>query len=349
MSYSHWREHTSTNRTAKHSGSTTSTNHKSTKVLQNGDKTPGRGTEKTGQNAKKLCAGQGETPVLLTAALWYATRKKPVFPLHSVDEAGRCSCGGKPGCKPGKHPRIRNGHHGASTDPNRIRSWWSQWPDANIGIPTGESSGLLVLDIDDHGSASLEALEAKHGQLPETLTVGTGGGGRHIYFRYRTGSDIRNSTGKVGSGLDVRGEGGYVVAPPSRTDKGPYAFLERKPLATIPRVASGGREKAAQGHYERTQDGGRRSRRPRRGADTIREEGRYPVPYRLLPQGHGMRVRPDTVRAAPSQPGAMLPADRSAPRRHGHPRAREDSRERRLPIPRRRREPGAAARSVEEC
>jgi putative DNA primase/helicase len=189
---------------------------------------------KTGENVKKPCAERGETPVLVSAALWYARRKKPVFPLHSVDEAGRCSCGGKPGCKPGKHPRIRNVHRRATTDPDRIRSWWSKWPDANIGIPTGESSGLLVLDIDDHGSASLDALEAKHGELPETLSVRTGGGGRHIYFRYPSGRGIRNSTGKVGSGLDMRGEGGYVVVPPSRTDKGPYAFLERKPLAPSP-------------------------------------------------------------------------------------------------------------------
>jgi DNA-binding transcriptional ArsR family regulator len=234
MRYSHWREHTSTSGTAKHSVSTTSTNQKCTKFLQNGEKEPGSGTEKTGQNAKKLCAGQGETATPLSAALWYAGREKPVFPLHSVDQTGRCSCGDKPGCKPGKHPRIRNGHRRATTNPDRIRWWWSKWPDANIGIPTGESSGLLVLDIDDHGSASLDALEAKHGQLPETRTVRTGGGGMHAYFRYPTGSGIRNSTGKVGSGLDVRGEGGYVVAPPSRTAKGPYAFLDRGPLAPSP-------------------------------------------------------------------------------------------------------------------
>jgi Bifunctional DNA primase/polymerase, N-terminal/Primase C terminal 1 (PriCT-1) len=183
---------------------------------------------------KKPCAERGETPTPLSAALWYAGREKPVFPLHSVDQTGRCSCGGKRDCKPGKHPRIPNGYHGASTDPNRIRSWWSKWPHANIGIPTGERSGLLVLDIDDHGSASLDALEEEHGQVPETLTVRTGGGGMHTYFKYPAGSGIRNTAGQVGFGLDVRGEGGYVVAPPSRTDKGPYAFLDRKPLAAPP-------------------------------------------------------------------------------------------------------------------
>jgi DNA-binding transcriptional ArsR family regulator len=237
MVHSHWPEHTSTSATAKHSVSTTLTNHKHTKFLQTGEKPPGGRPQKNGQNAKKPCAGRGadRQPALLDAALWYARRwKKPVFPLHSVDETDRCSCGGKPGCKPGKHPRIPNGHHGATTDPDRIGRWWSQWPDANIGIPTGERSGILVLDIDDHGFTSLDALEEEHGQLPETLTVRTGGGGMHAYFEYPTGSELRNSAGLVGFGLDVRGEGGYVVAPPSRTDKGPYALLERKSLSAPP-------------------------------------------------------------------------------------------------------------------
>jgi hypothetical protein len=123
---------------------------------------------------------------------------------------------------------------GASTDPGQIRRWWSRWPEANIGIPTGERSGLLVLDIDDHGFTSLDALEEEHGPLPETLTVRTGGGGMHLYLKYPPGSGIRNSAGKVGLGLDVRGEGGYVVAPPSRTDKGPYAFLDRLPRTLPP-------------------------------------------------------------------------------------------------------------------
>jgi DNA-binding transcriptional ArsR family regulator len=123
---------------------------------------------------------------------------------------------------------------GATTDPGRIRRWWSRWPETNIGIPTGERSGLLVLDIDDHGFTSLDALEEEHGPLPETLTVRTGGGGMHLYLKYPPGSGIRNSAGKVGLGLDVRGEGGYVVAPPSRTDKGPYASLDRLPRAEPP-------------------------------------------------------------------------------------------------------------------
>jgi len=201
-----------------------------------------RSTKRAGNNRKNSCqkrqrdTGQEADgqPALLAAALWYAGRGLPVFPLHSVDGQGRCSCNGKPGCNPGKHPRILNGHIGATPDPGQIRRWWARWPAANIGLVTGERSGLLVLDIDDHGFTSLDALEEEHGPLPETLTVRTGGGGMHLYLKYPAGCNIGNPVGKVGLGLDVRGEGGYVVAPPSRTDKGPYAFMDRFPRAEPP-------------------------------------------------------------------------------------------------------------------
>ncbi len=227
MPYPRRPEHTSTSTLAKHPPEHPGA-PRSTKVAANSRKSS---CEKRQRDTGREADGQ---PALLAAALWYAGRGLPVFPLHSVDGQGRCSCNGKPGCKPGKHPRIPNGHVGASTDPGQIRRWWSRWPEANIGIPTGERSGLLVLDIDDHGFTSLDALEEEHGPLPETLTVRTGGGGMHLYLKYPPGSGIRNSAGKVGLGLDVRGEGGYVVAPPSRTDKGPYAFLDRLPRTLPP-------------------------------------------------------------------------------------------------------------------
>jgi len=195
---------------------------------------------KTSQTRKKSAhegRGANGKPALLAAALWHAGRGYPVFPLHWIDETGRCTCRAGAECgKAGKHPRIANGHKGATTDPGQIRRWWSRWPTANIGIPTGERSGLLVLDIDEHGFTSLEALEEEHGPLPETLTVRTGGGGMHVYLKYPPGEacEVRNSAGRVGAGLDVRGEGGYAVAPPSRTDKGPYAFLDRFPRADPP-------------------------------------------------------------------------------------------------------------------
>jgi hypothetical protein len=194
-------------------------------------------TERTGEDRRGASGPEGR----LRAALTYARRGVPVFPLHSVDERGRCSCGKPSGCKPGKHPigkLVPNGHKNATTDPRRIQLWWKRWPEANIGIPTGEASGLLVLDMDPDkwGAGTLDALTEEHGEPPATTTVRSGGGGLHYYFRYPAGETIRNSAGeagKLGMGLDVRGEGGYVVAPPSRTT-GAYETLEKVPLADPP-------------------------------------------------------------------------------------------------------------------
>lgn len=96
-----------------------------------------------------------------------------------------------------------------------IADWFARWPNANIGIVTGVISSLVVLDVDPShgGTRSLADLEARHGPLPRTLEVATGGGGRHLYFRPAGGS-MRNRVG-IATGLDIRGEGGYVVAPPS--------------------------------------------------------------------------------------------------------------------------------------
>jgi hypothetical protein len=90
------------------------------------------------------------------------------------------------------------------------------WPDTGIAVRTGAESGLVVLDVDPQhgGDDTLAELLAAHGVLPITVECFTGGGGRHIYFRH-PGGEVRNSAGKVGPGLDIRGDGGYVVAPPS--------------------------------------------------------------------------------------------------------------------------------------
>lgn len=116
-------------------------------------------------------------------------------------------------CRPrGKEPLTANGCKDATTDPHQIRAWWSGWPDANVAIATGASSGIIVLDVDPRhgGDESFAAL----GELPPAPLVRTGGGGFHGYFSH-PGSIIRNSAGLIGRGLDVRGDGGYVIAPPS--------------------------------------------------------------------------------------------------------------------------------------
>jgi len=148
------------------------------------------------------------------AAFNYARSGKPVFPCHT-----------------NKAPKVTGGFKSASRDFDTIDKWWSEWPDALIGLPTGKASGLLVLDIDvkngANGFETLAALEAQYSPLPETLTVETPSGGEHRYFKMpETDPPIGNSAGKLGPGLDVRGERGYVIAPPSQIDEDSYKFKD---------------------------------------------------------------------------------------------------------------------------
>src|SRR5581483_10140535 len=104
-----------------------------------------------------------------------------------------------------KHPATRNGLKDATTSRQPIRKHWRECPDDNIGLVTGASSGLVVLDVDagKDGLDTLATLEAQHGPLPDTATVETGGGGRHYYFRH-PGIPIKSNVGRLGPGLDVR-------------------------------------------------------------------------------------------------------------------------------------------------
>jgi hypothetical protein len=174
-----------------------------------------------------------------TAALDYAARAWPVFPLHTA--APTCSCGA-PSCeRAGKHPRTKNGLKDATTNLDQVHAWWSQFPEANIGIVTGAVSGLAVVDVDANrdGLLRLGELEAKHGTLPETPTAQTGGGGMHLLFSLPV-EGLTNSINRIAQGIDVRAEGGYIVAPPSRHASGRiYAWSSGfgpgdVPLAVMP-------------------------------------------------------------------------------------------------------------------
>ncbi|ACB27123.1 bifunctional DNA primase/polymerase [Methylobacterium radiotolerans] len=167
----------------------------------------------------------------LDTALYLARHGAKVFPLHGVleDSSGRlvCTCG-KADCRDiGKHPMARLAPRGlinATTHEHIVRAWFTSAPQANIGMATGTT---VVLDVDPRhgGDASLEALEAEHGPLPETTRALTGGGGQHILFRAPADVEIRNSAGDQGGlapGLDIRGAGGYIVAPSSRHASGRY-------------------------------------------------------------------------------------------------------------------------------
>lgn len=140
-----------------------------------------------------------------STALRLAATGRPVFP-----------------CRPGtKNPLVKWGH-AATTDAAVIAEWEWRWPRANLAMPTGLRSGLVVVDLDlkdgRDGFASLAAVEERLGALPATVTVKTPTGGEHRYFRMPVVS-IRNAAGRIGEleapGIDVRGDGGLVIVPPS--------------------------------------------------------------------------------------------------------------------------------------
>jgi len=157
---------------------------------------------------------------MLRAALRYAEEYHlAVFPCFEV-VGGDCVCprerrhGGMCG-SPGKHPRTGRGFQDATTEVGAIRRWWGKWPGAHIGIATGERSGIVVVDVDPRngGDESLHELEAAHGALPETPRVLTGGGGVHVWFARPQAAHV---TGRpLAQGVDIKADGGYVIAAPS--------------------------------------------------------------------------------------------------------------------------------------
>ena len=160
---------------------------------------------------------------LLESALSYARRGWPVFP-----------------CQPrGKRPLTSRGFKDAATDEGVIRGWWAKWPDANIGVPTGSASGFVVVDLDGgEGIESLAKILNSH-ELVQTVISLTGGGGKHLLF-LAPDPPLRNTQGALGRGVDTRGDGGYIIAPPSIHASGDaYRWLPRHgpddtPLAILP-------------------------------------------------------------------------------------------------------------------
>ena len=159
---------------------------------------------------------------MLSHALAYASRGWPVFP-----------------CRPrGKEPLTPRGFKDATTDPATIRRWWARWPDANIGVPTGQGT-FIVLDVDPRngGDQSLFALVSQYGDLPEGPTARTGGGGTHSFFQPPP-FPLRCRT--LAPGVDLKADGGYVIMPPSIHPSGaryewqPGAHPEEIPLPPLP-------------------------------------------------------------------------------------------------------------------
>lgn len=183
----------------------------------------------------------------LDHALYFVSLGVSVLPLNwpIFDNDGvRCSCG-KAGCNSiGKHPfagRVPKGVKDASKDPDVVQKWFERTA-FNLGLATGAVSGFIALDVDPRhgGDETLRQLELTLGPMPHTVRFLTGGGGEHILFRH-PGYPIANSAGKLGKGLDIRGDGGYIVAPPSvHPSNRPYAISvdhhpDDVPLAEAPK------------------------------------------------------------------------------------------------------------------
>jgi putative DNA primase/helicase len=172
---------------------------------------------------------------LLEWAVKYAQHGWRVIPVRWLAPDGTCACPRGADCaSPAKHPVHDDWPEVSTCDPLEVANWWRpepsegiarEWfPYANIGVVTGTKSNIFVLDVDTYagGSQTLAAYERRNGDLPETRVHSTGRGGTHYIWQH-PGFDVRNSSKKVlGRGLDIRGENGFIVMPPSVSAGGPY-------------------------------------------------------------------------------------------------------------------------------
>jgi predicted transcriptional regulator len=171
-----------------------------------------------------------QTHRMVDQALAYAARGWHVFPVPPGERKSYKSAEYSEGRK-----------WGATTDAKQIERDFEKWPNANVGIVTGPKSGIWVVDADTleghdvDGIASLRELEAEYGTLPKTLMAESPSGSLHYYFNYSTNATIKNSESGFADGIDVRGEGGMVIAAPSeRPGKGTYRWLNANAVADAP-------------------------------------------------------------------------------------------------------------------
>lgn len=177
----------------------------------------GEGACQSGETERqeKLAPSNDRWKVPLAGALEWASAGYPIFPCLNL-----------PSSKDHKRPLTgRGGFHNATTDKAQIEAWWRRHPDALIGIPTGTATGIAVLDLDKKKDKDGYAAVPNWRDLSPAI-VQTGGGGAHLYFK--TDGAIRSTTGA--NGVDVRGEGGYVIVPPSAG----YSWLNGRDLSALP-------------------------------------------------------------------------------------------------------------------
>lgn len=161
------------------------------------------------------------------AAQRYAAQGWRIHPVHYIREDMHCSCGQKPCLDAGKHPYFKDWPERASNTELEVMGIWDRFKHANIALATGQGSNVVVIDVDiksdgdSQGIESFARLTAMLGTLPDTLMARSGGGGWHYFFLW-PGRAVPNATGgKKGGrleefkGVDVRGDGGYLLLPPS--------------------------------------------------------------------------------------------------------------------------------------
>jgi Bifunctional DNA primase/polymerase, N-terminal/Primase C terminal 1 (PriCT-1) len=158
---------------------------------------------------------RNNTNIVHQSAIKIADKGKPVFP-----------------CREDKRPYTRNGFHDATTDRSKITAFWKRYPGAKIGMPTGDASGILVIDTDVdeskelEGEADLRQLEREYQELPRTRTIKTPRGGRHRYFRAPVGTRSR----RIAAAVELKANGQYVIVPPSDG----YKVVDNSPIADAP-------------------------------------------------------------------------------------------------------------------
>lgn len=151
------------------------------------------------QNVNKIFEGRN----FLDIATFYTQHNIKVFPVKRQD----------------KKPLCANGFKAATTDKVVLQEWNNKFPNCNVGIPTGHINNIFVVDIDgEQGIESLNHLELIHGKL-DAPTVITGKG-KHLYFKMPENVELKCSTSKIADHIDIRANGGYVVAPPSVHENG---------------------------------------------------------------------------------------------------------------------------------
>lgn len=156
-------------------------------------------------------------------ALFYATDLGwPIFPVHTINNKGYCNCGMGESCAhPGKHPATKHGFKDATTDIKKIDEWWPEWSPCpyNIAVATGGESGLVVIDVDGEEGYESLSKEQRESLQDENVVCAKTGRGYHYFFSSKT--KINSKIGLVNH-VDIKGEGGYIILPPSRHISGNF-------------------------------------------------------------------------------------------------------------------------------